>query len=64
MFHGHISDVLKTFKRKTPEPFGPRVFSFLKKLLLGDLGNGTGTYGAATFADREAQTFFHSDWLN
>ena len=32
--------------------------------LLVDLGNGTGTYGAATLTDREAKTFLHGDWLN
>jgi hypothetical protein len=33
-------------------------------LLLGDLCNATCTYCAATFADSEAKTFFHSDWLD
>jgi hypothetical protein len=35
----------------------------LKQLLL-DLCNATCTYCAATFADCEAKTIFHSDWLD
>jgi hypothetical protein len=35
----------------------------LKQLLL-DLCNATCTYCAATFADSEAKTVFHSDWLD
>src|SRR5574338_499005 len=31
------------------------------QVLLDDLGDDAGTDGAATFADREAQTFFHGD---
>src|SRR5690606_18517974 len=33
-------------------------------ILLDDAGNDAGTNGAATFADREAQTFFHGDRRN
>jgi hypothetical protein len=35
----------------------------LKQLLL-DLYYATCTYCAATFADCEAESFFHCDWLN
>jgi hypothetical protein len=36
---------------------------FISWLLL-DLCNATSTYCAATFADSEAESFFHSDWLD
>jgi hypothetical protein len=32
--------------------------------LLVDLGNGTGTYGAATLTDRETLSLFKRNWLN
>ena len=34
------------------------------KKLLGDLGYSTSTNGTSTFTDSEAESFFHSDWLN
>jgi len=39
-------------------------FTYLLLLLLADLGNATCTNGAATFTDSEAESFFHSDWLD
>jgi hypothetical protein len=45
--------------------FAPAVFTppALSRLLL-DLCNATCTYCAATFADCEAESFFHRDWLD
>ena len=50
--------------RGSPPKRAPFEFTWAKSLLLNDLGNTTGAYGATTFADSEAEAFLHSDRMN